>query len=270
MSHADELADGNRFGFGANWQKYLNEIDEQAVNQAMQHLTDQLDVDDLKGKKFIDLGSGSGLFSLAAYKLGANVYSLDYDPQSVDATRSLKNKSFVGDERQWVVEEGSALDKNYLLSLGKFDVVYSWGVLHHTGSMWQAISNASNMVTPNGFLFISIYNDQGYISKYWLSIKKLYNNNLLLKIFVIILHSPYLYALRRLARLVRRVPLERGMSLWYDMFDWLGGLPFEVAKPEQIFDFLHDRGFQLEKLTTVRNRSGCNEFVMKKVNFASH
>ena len=148
-------------------------------------------------------------------------------------------------------------------------MVYSWGVLHHTGSMWQAISNASDMVSPNGVLFISIYNDQGFISKYWLLVKKLYNNNFLLKIVMIILHSPYLYALRRLVRLIRRVPLERGMSLWYDMFDWLGGLPFEVAKPEQIFDFLHDRGFQLEKLMTVRNRSGCNEFVMKKVDRTS-
>ncbi len=264
MNHSDELASGNRFGFGKNWLQYSQCIDDDVVNKAMQHLTDQLGVNDLCGMRFVDIGSGSGLFSLAAYKLGASVCSIDYDPESIVTTKLLRDKIEINNDRAWEIEEGSVLDEQYLLTLGKFDIVYSWGVLHHTGSMWKAINNVAEMVSENGRVFISIYNDQGLLSKYWLLIKKTYNKNFILKMTMIIIHWPYLYLLRRSVRLIRRTPLERGMSLWYDMIDWLGGLPFEVAKPEHIFDFLYKRGFQLEKLTTVRNRAGCNEFVMKR------
>ena len=54
------------------------------------------------------------------------------------------------------------------------------------------------------------------------------------------------------------------MSRWHDMVDWVGGLPFEVAKPEMIFDFYHDRGFALDRLRTCAGGLGCNQFVFTK------
>src|ERR1044072_5239228 len=99
-----------------------------------------LEVDNLLGKKFLDVGSGSGLFSLAARRLGAQVHSFDYDPQSVACTGELRRRYFP-DDLHWVVQQGSVLDQGYLASLGSFDVVYAWGVLHHTGAMWRALDN---------------------------------------------------------------------------------------------------------------------------------
>jgi 2-polyprenyl-3-methyl-5-hydroxy-6-metoxy-1,4-benzoquinol methylase len=68
--------------------------------------------------------------------LGAKVYSFDFDSNSVECTQILKNKYHI-ENNSWRVDEGSVLDLDYLTKLGKFDIVYSWGVLHHTGKMWK-------------------------------------------------------------------------------------------------------------------------------------
>src|SRR5690349_12852157 len=132
-----EVLRGERFKFGANWALFLKTFSEERLKAAEQSLCRMLDINNLKGQRFLDAGSGSGLFSLAARRLGATVHSFDYDPQSVACTRELKKKYFPQDS-SWMIDEASVLDQGYLSKLGRFDVVYSWGVLHHTGSMWEA------------------------------------------------------------------------------------------------------------------------------------
>ena len=134
----------------------------------------------------MDVGSGSGLFSLAANRMGAKVKSIDFDPESVNCTQFLKDKySIKGD---WSIYEGSILDKNFIKTLGKFDYVYSWGVLHHTGDMQLALDNISKLVNKNGKLLISIYNDQGLISKFWKKKKKTYCSNFFMRSIIIIVY----------------------------------------------------------------------------------
>ncbi|AFZ14317.1 Methyltransferase type 12 [Crinalium epipsammum PCC 9333] len=264
-----EVKHGDRFRFGENWQRFLSVLNDERIGEAEKSLKQMLEIEDLHGKSFIDIGSGSGLFSLAARRLGAKVHSFDYDTQSVACTQELKQRYFP-DDSNWTIEQGSALDTDYVKSLGQFDIVYSWGVLHHTGAMWKALENASLLVANKGLLFIAIYNDQGGKSKRWLRVKELYCSGIFGKTVVSSLFIPY-WILGGLAVdvLKGKNPVtryseykkSRGMSRVHDWFDWLGGLPFEVAKPEEIFNFYHVRRLELKKMTTCGGRLGCNQFV---------
>jgi 2-polyprenyl-3-methyl-5-hydroxy-6-metoxy-1,4-benzoquinol methylase len=262
-----------RFPFGRNWKNYLGVLTEARIKEAEASLSDMIGADRLRGSTFLDVGSGSGVFSLAAIRLGARrIHSFDFDPDSVSATEEVRRR-FGPPDIDWAIERGSALDPGYLAALGEWDIVYSWGVLHHTGSMWQALDQVTRLVKPQGTLFISIYNDQGPVSQGWTFVKRTYNKGRLGKAAVASVFVPYFIARGLAGDLVRlRSPFvryreyrrTRGMSMTHDWIDWLGGYPFEVAKPEEIFDFYHARGFSLEKLRTCGGRLGCNEFVFRR------
>lgn len=273
LSHEAEIAAGSRFPFGENWVRFLSLLNEQRIERAQRSLSEMLGVSNLAGKSFLDIGSGSGLFSLAARRLGARVHSFDFDPRSMGCTRELRRR-FFHDDPLWTLEEGSVLDTEYLKGLGRFDVVYSWGVLHHTGSMWKALENVVPLVERGGQLFLAIYNDQGRTSAGWLLVKKAYNRVpeglhwIVLWPALVRLWGPTL-----IRDSMRGRPFEtwrnyveigtRGMTPWRDLVDWVGGLPFEVAKPEQIFDFYRARGFQLQRLSTCGGGLGCNQYVFR-------
>jgi 2-polyprenyl-3-methyl-5-hydroxy-6-metoxy-1,4-benzoquinol methylase len=270
--HSNEVARGERFEFGENWSRFLTTLNNERIREAEDSLRFMLETESLEGKSFLDIGSGSGLFSLAARRLGARVHSLDYDPKSVSCTAELRRRYFP-DDPAWTIEEGSALDAEYLNSLGLFDVVYSWGVLHHTGEMWQALENARKPVKPGGRLFIAIYNDTGSQAARWKWIKKTYNRlpRSLRPAFALLAVAPdeIKTASRALLTLrpgeyIRRwtaYDKNRGMSRWRDIIDWVGGYPYEVATPDEIFDFYRTRGFILTKLKCGGVGLGCNEFV---------
>jgi 2-polyprenyl-6-hydroxyphenyl methylase/3-demethylubiquinone-9 3-methyltransferase len=175
LSERRDGPDAPRFAFGQNWQSYLRVLTEDRIAAAVASLEGMLGADRIAGATFLDVGSGSGLSSLAANRLGAaRIHSFDFDRDSVACTEAVRGRH--GSPRAaWTVEQGSALDDGYLASLGQWDIVYSWGVLHHTGDMWTAIDRVSRLVRPGGTLFIAIYNDQGPISKVWTRVKRLYN-----------------------------------------------------------------------------------------------
>lgn len=274
-THALEVTGGERFEFGKNWSRFLSVVGDTHIARAEESLRQMLEVVTLEGKSFLDIGSGSGLFSLAARRLGARVHSLDYDPHSVACALELRRRYFPSDA-QWTIQEGSALDEGYMRSLGQFDVVYSWGVLHHTGDMWSALANAELPVAPGGKLFVAIYNDTGSQSARWKWIKRKYNElpRPLRTPFALAVMAPEegkallrALVLLRPAEYLRRwtgYDENRGMSRWHDIIDWVGGYPYEVARPEEILDFYRVRGFTLLKMKCGGVGLGCNEFVFLK------
>ena len=260
-----------RFRFGENWKAYVSCISEDRILSAEQSLADILGQDALAGKTFVDIGCGSGLFSLAALRLGASrVVSFDFDEESVAAAREVKARFSPG-AAAWSIEQGSVLDEEFLARLGKFDCAYSWGVLHHTGAMWRAVDLASRMVKPGGLFFIALYNDQRLASKFWKAVKVTYNRlpDLARPAFAALFFMRFWLVptakdlLRgRLFSTLNSYRSRRGMSAWHDVVDWVGGLPFEVAAPGQVTGFCAERGLSLVTLRQVRGH-GCSEFVFK-------
>ena len=259
----EEISTGQRFKFGANWKKFLGTLNDERIKQAETSLRAMLEVESLEGKSFLDVGSGSGLFSLAARNLGAKVVSFDFDEASVWCTEKLKSTYYEKDT-SWKVMQGSVLDDDFLKQLGKFDYVYSWGVLHHTGDMWKALNNVTELLKPNGSLYIALYNHQQFASRYWTFVKRTYNKYPLIRPLWILIHFLYPTLPSIVLKFLQSRKPPRGMTVWYDLLDWLGGFPFEVSTPKEIFNFYKSKGFTLTELNTVGGKLGCNEFVFRR------
>lgn len=267
---------GQRFEFGNNWRRFLDDLNEARIDEAQTSLCDMLGVKSLAGRTFLDIGSGSGTFSLAARRLGAKVHSFDFDPSSVECAVEVKRRYRPNDE-SWTIERGSVLDLAYLRSLENFDIVYSWGVLHHTGDLWQALDNACSKVQPDGQLYIALYNDAGRASLFWKSVKRLYCR-LPRALKPLVLYPAAILGLgpRMLLELLQGKPFhswrsyakKRGMSPWRDVVDWVGGYPFEVSSPGQVFTFCRARGLELRSLISTTG-NGNNHFVFQRVSEAN-
>ena len=259
-----------RFEFGKNWLEFLKNISEEIISNSQNSMLKMLNTS-LEGKTFLDVGSGSGLSSLSAKRSGASVTSYDFDIDSVACTNELKRRYYKNDTK-WIISQGSILEKEFCKKLGEFDVVYSWGVLHHTGDMKKAMANIDLCVKKNGILFLAIYNDQRLQSKIWTKIKKTYVDYKLLRPILIFLGYLVFWGPFFMTGLLKLNPLKkwteykmkRGMSPHHDIVDWMGGYPFEVAKPEEIISFYLKKGYRLIELKTCGGRLGCNEFVFIK------
>jgi 2-polyprenyl-3-methyl-5-hydroxy-6-metoxy-1,4-benzoquinol methylase len=259
------------FAFGENWIRFLAVVNDERIAQAIASVQRLTGLTSLQGRCFLDIGSGSGLFSLAARRLGATVHSFDYDPASVACARELKRR-YAPKDPSWQIEEGSILDESYVTALGTFDIVYSWGVLHHTGQLWDAVAAAQSRVAPGGRLCLAIYNDQGRMSRVWHVIKHTYNRlpTALRPAFVVAVGLPREIrsaaiglVTGQIARYVRTwtaYDRERGMSRWHDLVDWIGGYPFEVSTPDRIVAAAAHDGFLLYTLTTCGRGLGCNQY----------
>jgi len=263
----------SHFAFGENWAAFSASIDQGRIDQAAADLRRLLPEGELVGKSFLDIGSGSGLSSLAAIRAGAaSVTALDIDPNSVATTQATLSR-FAADAL-WTARQESVFELSPE-RIGTFDVVYSWGVLHHTGDMWRAISTAASLVKPGGHFVLAIY-VKSPVCPAWKVEKRLYTA--LPRWLQPVIRWPftlaYLAGIAATGRsprgYVRDYHSNRGMSFHHDIHDWLGGYPYESASTEEILAFLTPLGFSLVRSFAKPAPAGglfgcpCNEFVLKR------
>lgn len=261
----------NNFSFGKNWQDFLKKLDDKRIERAKKSLVDFLGIDNLVGKTFVDVGCGSGLFSLAAKMLGAEkVLSIDIDESSVLCANYLKDKYFSNDE-SWQIKHGSALDQDFIEKQGKYDIVYSWGVLHHTGDMWRAIKNVEKMLKKEGLFYLALYNEKtGFQSSvFWKKVKETYSKSgyfvkkLIEVVYLIQFFLKGILKFENRIKYIKTYRSKRGMNWWTDVKDWLGGHPYEFAKVDKINSYFKEKGYKIIKTKDCSNGTGCNEFLIK-------
>lgn len=258
-----------RFSFGENWKRYAEELDEEQIAEAIRGLKELLQVDDLRGMSFLDIGSGSGVHSLAAWRLGARpVVSFDYDRDSVECTAAVRDGA--GAPEDWTVLGGSALDEHFMRELGPADIVYSWGVLHHTGKMWDAIKLAATPCQAEGSIYcIGIYNRKPVLSTLIRGVKRAYVGSGAIGKFLIKWSYWCAVTVYRLITgkgvlsEMREYQKNRGMNYWRDLEDWVGGYPFECATVDEVVSFVLPLGFDLRHLRAARSYAGVSQYVFR-------
>ena len=249
-----------RFEFGKNWTQFVEKhFSIERVEIAKSHLLNFLEIEDLKGLKFLDIGCGSGIHSLAAQKAKAEtVFSFDYDQCSVNATQLLRES--YGNMDNWAITQGSVLNSEFLKQLPKFDIVYSWGVLHHTGDVWNAIRNASGLVKPHGQFYIALYSANVHTDpppEFWIEVKQRYissseSRKRLMEAWYIwrfMLHKNLLRIPVILTKWIQ-YKKSRGMNMLIDIRDWLGGWPMEFVYDQDAVEYIEKLGFKLIKMAT--------------------
>ncbi len=256
------------FSFGRNWAAFIEKsFTQERVEIAAAHILDFLELPDLKGKYFLDVGCGSGLSSLAALRSGAaRIVSFDVDPHSVRTTALLRER--IGNPAHWTVLEGSALDEAFLATLDPADIVYSWGVLHHTGNMWGAIRNTARLMKPGGLFYLALYSRTAR-SDYWIGLKKRYNRSSSfgkkwLECHYIARHVvlPRLVRFQNPISYIARYREKRGMDFLTDVRDWLGGYPYEEASIPEVLRFCRK---QLNcRIINLAQRDSMGEYLLAK------
>src|SRR5215469_701525 len=109
----------SHFAFGENWSQYAQKIDEARIEQAEQSLLRLVGREAIQGRTFLDIGCGSGLFSLAAVRLGCKqLLAVDLDPKSVETTRRTLSLHAAGGH--WDCKNVSVFDLDPA-SMGVFD-----------------------------------------------------------------------------------------------------------------------------------------------------
>jgi SAM-dependent methyltransferase len=267
--HPGDLGVEGRYEFGRNWSVLAARFEDEHVARAGEDLRRL--VGDIAGRTFLDIGCGSGLHSVAALRLGAKaVYAVDYDRRCVEVARTTLGR--FAPDGNWRVEQADVLARQ-TLSAQRFDMVYSWGVLHHTGEMWTAIRNATGLVAPGGGLAIAIYVRTPLCSA-WRLEKQLYSRFPWLRPAIKLPFTAALLLARAIRHrdaiaYVRNYRRSRGMEFLVDVDDWLGGYPYESATSDQVEAFVEGLGFRLKQSFNTGSRlgilgTGCGEWLFER------
>ena len=262
-----------QFNFGQNWKEFsAHALTEEKMAAARIDFSNLLH-EDLTSKTFLDIGFGQGMSLLLATESNAKTFGCDINPICKEVLEHNKSTYFKPlTEKQIPVVVGSILDKPVVEEIkkmtpdGKFDIVHSWGVLHHTGNMTLAIENAASLVKENGTLVLALYN-RHWTSPTWLFIKWLYcKSPKFLQQLMIWLFYPIIWLAKFMVTGKNPKQQQRGMDFFYNIIDWVGGYPYEYETVEETKNRMKKMGFECLKAIQAEVPTGCNEFVFRRVN----
>ena len=238
----------SHFSFGENWAQYAEKIDERRIEEAEKSLIRLVGRESIQGRTFMDIGCGSGLFSLAALRLGCkHLLAVDLDPNSVQTTRKTLER-YAPAGANWDCQRISVFDLDPA-KVGTFDIVYSWGVLHHTGAMYKAIEKASAMVKPEGMLTLALYGKTPFCGL-WRIEKRIYSRSpkwvqrAIERVYSAVVAARLALKGESLKKRRETYFQQRGMDMYHDTRDWLGGYPYESISPQEAMTFMHQLGFE--------------------------
>lgn len=262
-----------QFDFGQNWSDFSDHAaNADRVAQARKHFGELLAGVELPGRRFLDIGFGQGFSLLSARAAGARVTGCDINPKCHEVIARNRRLFPEAGEAPIPLVVGSILEESTVAAIraspeaenGLFDVVHSWGVLHHTGNMALAMRHAASLVKPGGHFVIAIYN-RHWSSLPWLWIKWLYVHSPkpLRKLLVAALY-PVIWLAKFLVTGRNPKTKERGMDFFYDVVDWVGGYPYEYANIAQMEAMCRPLGFSLVRAIPAIVPTGCNEMVFRR------
>lgn len=253
------------FDFGKNWKDYSEEaLADSSLQASTESLKALFQKDSFSEMSFLDVGCGSGVFSIAAKKLGApKVVGFDISRNSIEAARN-NSLRFLESSQEISFIQGSILDPDFVTKLGTFDAVYAWGSLHHTGDLWRAVKATAHTVKPGGELVLAIYRTH-WTSPFWLSIKKIYNwaPRIIQRLMVACFYVLILIA-KTICTGKNPYRMGRGMSFYHDVVDWIGGYPYQYATKDEVVSYLREQGFKLTHFIVADLPTGNHQYLFKK------
>jgi SAM-dependent methyltransferase len=177
------------------------------------------------GKRVLDAGSGNGRWTVGLLRLGCDVLAVDASSHALDRVSEAVREHAPGSLDRLETRAVDLLDLPADLAAERFDLVFSFGVLHHTGDTYAALRNVAALVRDGGVLFLYLYGQQSVSGR-----------------------SRAALELRRLAlaplpfELKRRLIAKRGVDV-HQAFDQLSPMINTRHTFEQVHGWLEDEGF---------------------------
>ncbi|MFQ6107920.1 MAG: class I SAM-dependent methyltransferase [Candidatus Aminicenantales bacterium] len=235
------------------WQNYTPEYAASKKHWAL-----FFDPEEVLNKSVLDAGCGTGVFSIIFARMGAlSVVGIDISKRSLE--RAQRQADQLG-------LQNATFQKVNMLRLpftdACFDIVWSWGSVHHTADPFGCLAELIRVLKPGGSLLVAVYRRTGLTflhetlrkglirlpSKYWIPFSR----------FLSLVAAPGISLFKK------RDKSRKGEKLEQLLFDWFFVPIRHSYLPEEIKSFLVKRGLVIKKYLPFSGRfNSTSNFIFK-------
>lgn len=226
------------------WTQHLPKIEKQ-----IEFLNKLIGRDNIENKIVLDAGCGTGIAAISFKKLGANkVIGIDISKKSLLTAKKLAEEA--GVKLKFITGD--------LLNLplkGNFDIIHSFGALHHTGDTKGAFANLINLLGENG---------QFYLALYWRT-RLTFLHQFIRKILRLLPESAWEPISKFITKfMVGKKKTQRGFDGYGEALDWLCVPHRDHYRPEEIKKWFKEYNMQSELLVKQTGRfKSTSNFVIR-------